>query len=234
MIKSIKNNIFMLKYVWKCSKFYFIVSCVNTIMGSLKKVYFISILPGLLINAVSENYSMKKVLCYFIIYGLFCLYDGIIATYVQNLTKSIYAQNLHFKIQKELCNKALEVDIKNYDDPIFYDNYVWVMNETESTINNSMNILLNLFGSLFSVFINYIVIINLNPISIIIVIISVIISFITQKKIVKLSYELKEKLLLIMRKNRYIKSVFLLHNYAKELKISNIGRVKSDRSHVVL
>ncbi len=130
---------------------------------------------------------------------------------------------LHEGIQNELYKKARELDQGCYDDPEFYNDFIWAIRESD---NRTVQIMEN-----FSIFINRIVssavvlglLATMDWIVAVVLLISVSLGFIIKNKLNKIRYDQNMEMNPINRKLSYIGRVFYLQDYAKDLRQGGIA-----------
>ena len=130
---------------------------------------------------------------------------------------------LNESLQNDLFKKARELDQGCYDDPEFYNDFIWAIREADSRasgVMGSIELFLNAFVS--SVVILG-VLISMDVIVAVALIASITLNFFIKNKINKLQYNQDLELNPIKRKLDYIGRVFYLQDYAKELRQGGIA-----------
>ena len=130
---------------------------------------------------------------------------------------------LHEGIQNELYKKARELDQSCYDDPEFYNDFIWAIRESD---NRTVQIMEN-----FSIFINRIVssavifglLASMDWVVAVLLLISVSLGFVVKNKLNKIHYDKNLEMNPINRKLGYIGRVFYLQDYSKELRQGGIA-----------
>lgn len=130
---------------------------------------------------------------------------------------------LHEGVQNELYKKARELDQSCYDDPEFYNDFVWAIRESDGRV---VQIMEN-----FGIFINRIVssavilgvLASMDLVVAIVLLISVSLGFVVKNKLNKIRYDKNLEMNPIGRKLSYIGRVFYLQDYAKELRQGGIA-----------
>ena len=130
---------------------------------------------------------------------------------------------LHEGIQNELYEKARGLDQGCYDDPEFYNDFIWAIRESDVRTVQIMED--------FSIFINRIVssavifglLATMDFIVAIVLLVSVSLGFVVKNKLNKINYEKYLEMNPINRKLGYIGRVFYLPDYAKELRQGGIA-----------
>ena len=130
---------------------------------------------------------------------------------------------LHEGVQSELYKKARELDQSCYDDPEFYNDFIWAIRESDSRV---VEIMEN-----FSIFINRIVssavilgvLAFIDWIVAVVLLVSVVLGFVVMIKINKVEYKMEEEMNPVNRRLSYVDRVFYLQDYQKELRQGGIA-----------
>lgn len=125
-------------------------------------------------------------------------------------------------IQRELMVKAQMMDLKYYDIPEYYDDFVIAASQSEDMVNKAIMSVAKICSSILSMLIAGTLIITMNPVVAIFPIVGFIINIVTRFIITKLEYQYNLEKQRIGRKADYSKRVFYQPEYAKEIKLSGI------------
>ena len=222
-VRVSKNLWFMLKYSFKYAPSYTFVTLGEAfgrgawhIIGVLFTKY--------LFSAIEAGIEFKTVLFWTLAVALynaaFELFNKWrLAIYVPRV-KLI----LHEGIQNELYKKARELDQSCYDDPEFYNDFIWAIRESDG---RTVEIMEN-----FSIFINRIVssavilgvLASMDMLVAVVLLVSVSLGIVINNKLNKIHYDKNLEMNPINRKLGYISRVFYLQDYAKELRQGEIAK----------
>ncbi len=129
-------------------------------------------------------------------------------------------QKLHLKMHEELFKKARTLDLACFDDPEFYNDFVWAMDQSDqravqvvtdtSGLINRIVASTSLFGLIFTV----------DPIVSIILFVSSGLSILFRLLGNRIGFNHNKEANPLWRKRNYINRVYHLSDYAKELRIS--------------
>lgn len=222
MKKVLKNNLFLLRYVYRASKFRIPLAVLNTIMDAVMPVINI-LLVKYSIDMVVSGDGLKNFLILIaaiaILYTIFFLYG---AWY-----RKVYCLHSDLKIQqyiqKVLYEKEKEIDLKAYDNPDFYNQYTKAMNEAESQISNVLNTWLNLIRSCISCIGVVVIVLTLEPLMILFTILPIIISICVSNMANKIQYSYDMECVEQNRKKDYVKRIFYQQQYIKDLKLFDMS-----------
>jgi len=214
-----KNNLFMIKQVAKYTPDYFFWMIVEGVIwgfiNSASAVFTFNLL-----NAVEDSgdfwYAAK-------IIGIMALFQLAVSAfdkwywYVKN---PLMKYKLHTRMHEEMFVKSRKLDLSCFDDPEFYNDFVWAMNESDKRaceviedtgkLINRLVASTTLFGLLFTV--DAVIALFLFVSSTVTVICNIIGN--------NVSYKHGKETNPLWRKRSYINRVYHLSDHAKELRIS--------------
>lgn len=221
----LSNNVFMLGFLIKGAPLYIIL----TLLLYIAKGLLQSLSNVWLVEKVIDYASYDLGFSYFIYpvmyFGIYALFVGIF----NSLFVEIFEKKCHVKfsdfMRLQLYNKAINCDIACYDDVNFYDNFVWTAKEIDNRAFSVFQSLMMLIQRITVITSTIVLLSNINYIVILLILFSSIISFILTLKQKKIQYTLKEKTDHISQRKNYVKRVFTLPEYAKEMRSSNISNL---------
>ncbi len=125
-------------------------------------------------------------------------------------------------IQRELMEKAQMMDLKCYDIPEYYDDFIIAASQSEEMVKKAIMSAANILASLTAMLVAGTLIVTMNIVVAIFPIIGFVINIITRFIITRLEYEYNLEKQRIGRKADYSKRVFYQPEYAKEIKLTGI------------
>ncbi len=138
-------------------------------------------------------------------------------------------EKLHKNIQMELYEQAGKLDLKRYDNPESYNEFVWSIGEASSRIDKLLDDIKRLCSQITSVLISGTFFLFYDKIGILFVMISLGFSMLINNKLVKLGFSKDMDLKPIERKRNYYNRVFYLNNYAKEIRLNPVAEELKQR-----
>jgi len=127
-------------------------------------------------------------------------------------------------MREELFHKSRQVEISKFDDTEFYDNYTLAMNNSDTRAINVLNTFISLINNIIKIISTIAVIVYVDWIIIIAVSINVMLNFIINFRLSRLSYYINLESVKSNRIISYISRVYYLKSYAKELRTSNVNK----------
>ena len=125
-------------------------------------------------------------------------------------------------VQRELMAKAQMMDLKCYDNPEYYDDFIIAASQSEEMAKKAIMSVANIASNITAMLIAGTMIITVNPVIMIFPVIGFIINIVTRFIITKLEYQYSVEKQRIGRKADYSKRVFYQPEYAKEIKLTGI------------
>lgn len=214
----------MISYLWKYCPKYIVLSCVSAIV-SINEIIFSVLFIRYLINAlVNQEAFISIIQTSAIVMGVMVLII-IFNLFFQDYYYPYIMNKVQKQVQGELIQKASKIDLVNYDDPEFYNKYVWLIQDADfralETFRNVMDFVRNGLSLLFLL----VTVIVIDPVMLLFSLIPLIFSMIINTKMGKIRYKLDEEKIPYERKRDYVKRVFYLQQYAKEVRLTNIKQV---------
>ncbi len=215
----IKNNIFMLRAVAKHTPDFFWWMIIHelswSVMASVTALFSFNLL-----NTVSDGtdflYAATLIGLQALFYLLVYAYDK---AYKQ-MRYPILCQKLHLKMHEELFEKARSLDLSCFDDPEFYNDFVWAMDQSDKkaikVLEDTGRFISRIIasGTLFSL------IASVDAWIAIILFVSSCITIACRLVANKIEYRHDKDNNPLWRKKNYINRVYHLADHAKELRVS--------------
>lgn len=224
-INSFKNFVYMMKFMWKHTPFmvfgYLFFNSLATLPWTLSNV----VLLKYIIDVATEGTAYYRVAVVLSVFVVFVLITNLLCTLFYEISMPKQKEKLYFAVYKTIYEKAARMDYESYDNPEFYNDLVLAMTSMNEraydVLSNTQDIITNIVG-VVSV---GAVIISIDPVCLIFVLLCVAIMTPIGKLIAKVNVERTEIMTPLDRKNLYFSRVFYLQDYAKELRLSDAGKM---------
>ena len=125
-------------------------------------------------------------------------------------------------IRTALYTQMRAVELSCYEDPAYYEKYVKAMNEAEDRAFNVLWALERLFGQVFSLIANALLLWSIDPILMLFALIPFGVGFIRKKRN-KIAFKENEDIQKLAWKANYIQRGFYLQDYAKEMRLTGMS-----------
>ncbi len=235
MIKDIKKNLLVVKYVFKYCPLYALFTIAYIVFNTflaVQKVILIGdavLFVEKLIESGGNDYSelLRLIIKYLVIVVICATYTSIYNTYI----KGYYRINYIKMMRRTMYLKAKIVDYENFDDPTFYDMYSRAMRDGIRRGIIVFEDITTLISSLANtIAMGTFIVIN-NPLLIIIIVFSVIIRLIIGQRVNKNVHNYETEIETSRRMYGYVKRTFYQERFAAEIKCTNIGELLIDNCH---
>ena len=147
--KVMKNNVFMLKYVWKYCKGNLVLRLLTTLTAPVQPFIFI-ISMKLAIDAIEDGKDFRDLLVIIgsaIIIGIISnTFNSWVANTSTEKAKKVISKN----IQNDLLRKAQEIDLSCFDDTEFFNEYIKAMREADNRAFIVFDTFVNMISGIIS------------------------------------------------------------------------------------
>lgn len=215
-----RNNFFLLKLMFTASPSFIIFTALDAIRNQVSIFFEHTVGIGYVLEAAEFHYPFKRVAAVILILAA-CITLGMVFTVIAgDYIGEKEKPKVREKIKMLLYEKAKELDLDCYDNPEFYNEQVLAISEVDKQIDRGIQFIQNTLSGI-TVFISTgIYFLMKDKVSIIFVTISFVLSFVFNQIYNKLSYLVRIETNPFSRKRDYVKRIFYLNDYAKEIRLN--------------
>ncbi len=217
----LKNNLMMLKYIFKASPWFVVVVIINRLLGAVLTIMDLYITKQIINILVGNTFSFKQISLYYIIYLILYYILNQIKVFLEQSYCRVQSIKIGMYLKNILFDKIKSIDLSCYEYTEFYNNYTRAVNEIEDRGIEVVNNVANFFNYLTILL--FITTIFFDPLFIISSFIIVINHLIYMKKLNKINYQFNLEITPTERFLNYIGRIFSTRDFVKEIKISNIA-----------
>ncbi len=215
-----KNNLFLLRKCFSASPVYIIFVTLEAAKGQLSVFFEHTYGIGYVLEAAEFHYPFRRVAAFILILAACITLGMVFGVIVSDYLAAKELPKIRRRVKLELYEKAKELDLKCYDNPDYYNELVLAISEADKQIDRCVTFLQNTASGI-TVFISTgIYFLAKDRFSILFAVVSFAMAFFFNQIYNKLSYEVRIKRNPHERKREYVKRVFYLSNYAKELRLN--------------
>ena len=221
-LRVTRNVWYMLRFSFRYTPGYIWVTLGEAFGRGLWHIFGI-LYTKYLFDAIEKGVHFKEIL---LVSLLLVGYNGLFELFNKwrlNVYCPKAALTLHEGMQGELYRKARELDQSCYDDPEFYNDFVWAIRESDARVASIMENLSIFINRVFSSIVILGVLASMDWIVALVLLFSVGMGLIIKFRLNKVRYERSLELNPINRKLNYISRVFYLPDHAKELRQGQIA-----------
>ena len=219
--RLISNTAFMIRYASNYDKPLIVkIFVMNVILKSAMAVNGTFILK-MIIDGLMGKSSFNEIVVILLISLALVVCIEWISQLMEEWAKAKIIK-LDGKIQRDLIEKNSRMDLIYYDNPDYYDTYVFVANNADHMIEGAVVISSKIFGGAIALLVAASLIITISPSLAIFPIVGFIINLITRFKMEEIEYTWWLEFKKHLRKADYSKRVFYQPEFAKERKLTNV------------
>ena len=214
------NNFYMLKLIFSASPAFVIYQAADAIRGELSIFFEHTVLIGYVLESAEFGYPFERVagvillLAALITIGMvFTVFKG---DYVVPRKQPIVRE----KVKMKLYEKARDMDLECYDDPEFYNSQVLAISQIDDQIDRVTKFLIDTLSGLAAFITTAIYFIYKDKTAILFALGAFVFSMIFEQMYNKQNYLAKIESIPSSRKRDYIKRIYYLNDYAKEIRLN--------------
>ena len=221
MSRLISNVLYVVKYALRHDKkmalSYIVSRCVFMGIGTFIDTFLLMEIINIFTTTADIMSVVKVLAVMFVLHAV----RMVIFRFLENYfwTKIIGFEG---KIQRELMEKAQKMDLKCYDIPEYYDDFVIAASQSEEMCRKAIMSVANIVSHIVAMLVAGTMILTVNAVIMIFPVIGFVVNIVTRFIITKLEYEYNLEKQRIGRKADYSKRVFYQPEYAKEIKLTGI------------
>lgn len=221
-LRVIRNVQFMLRYVTKYKPSYIFVMLGESLGRAAWHIIGV-LFTKYIFDAIEAGTEFKTVLFWILLVAGYNAMFELFNKWRLEVYMPKVRLTLHENVQNELYQKARELDQSCYDDPEFYNDFVWAVRESDVRVSDVMSTIEMLINRTVSSVVILGLLVSMDWVVGLVLILSVSLGFVIKNKLIKIRYEKKLEMTPINRKLEYIGRVFYLQDYAKELRQGGIA-----------
>ncbi|MBQ8175696.1 MAG: ABC transporter ATP-binding protein [Oscillospiraceae bacterium] len=221
MKRLISNVFYVLKYAFrhdkKMSLSYIVSRCVFFGIGTFIDTFLLMEIINIFTTTADISNVVKVLAAMFVLYIVRMIFFRLLENYFW--TKMV---GFTGKVQRELMEKAQLMDLKCYDIPEYFDDFIIAASQSEEMCKKAIMCVAEIASNVLSMLIAGTMIVTINPVVMIFPVLGFVVNIVTRFMITKLEYEYNLEKQRIGRKADYSKRVFYQPEYAKEIKLTGI------------
>lgn len=226
-----RNVFFMLGKAARYLPGYIAVFCLFQIYCAIQVFFEFTYTVKILLDFITEGASYRQAVAYLLLMFALVLIKLVWAAWMENAATPRAKEILHRSLRMELYQKAAGLDLERYDDPNYYNEFVWSVNEAA----NRMDLILEDIGFLLNkgayILISGAFFIALDSFSIFFILLSLSVTLLMNSYMGRIQFLRDTELKPVERKRSYFGRIFYLNDYAKEIRLNPVAdRLKKEFS----
>lgn len=218
--RMLSNNFFLLRLMFQGTPFYAFSIVVEAIRHNLVNFLEQTICVYLILDVIETRKSYTKVLW---VVGLFLLLDfgaAAISNLYEQKIKLKYLPIAQKKLKEMLYQKAGAVDLACYDDTEYYNDFMLSVSEADNAISRAEQLLRMIFGCITVLLCYGTFFATQDAFSILFVLVAFLLRTVFSNLLNKWRYTIRQTENPLLRKREYVKRIFYLQQYAKDLRLN--------------
>ena len=220
--RTVQNTFFVLRYYFRYMPF---TTAFNLLLSITTQVFWRTgyvLLFKILFDAIAAGEGLRKALLFLIGFGvvdfLLTLISDLFWGYIYNPNVS----RMMKKVERELYEKAISMDLACFEDPEFYNDYMMALDSTNQKFSQMYFSVSRLISNLIAIFAIFAILATINPLFLLFPIVGSVLAIFISVKDNKVNFEYKKGRKPLERRRDYYGRVFYQPEYAKELRLSGI------------
>ena len=220
--RVLSNNLFLLKMVWRHAPGLIVMALLNGVLfGTSSSIT--TLFTKIIFDRLGSGAETALILRPVIILAVYEIIFAVFAQWYWNYYSAKLNYTLNYKINAELFVKARTLDLACYDDPDFYNDFVWAMNEatgrTTETVSDINSLISSVIGSAATVAILF----SIDKWLALTILAFTVMRWFAQRLSFKLYHSRREALNPLERRRDYYSRVFYMSEYTKELRMTDVA-----------
>lgn len=214
------NNFYMLGLIFKVSPSLVLCQATDAVRGQLSIFFEHTVLIGYVLEAAEFGYPFKHVAGIILLLAALITIGMVFTVYQADYVGPKESPKVRQKIKMMLYEKARDMDLECYDDPEFYNSQVLAISQIDTQIERVIKFLIDTLSGLAAFVTTAIYFIYKDKTAILFAVGAFVLSMIFEQLYNKQNYLAKIESIPNTRKRDYVKRVYYLNDYAKEIRLN--------------
>lgn len=214
------NNFFMLKQIFSASPSFVLFQAADAVRGQVSIFFEHTVLIGYVLEAAEFGYPFKKVAGIILLLAALITIGMLFTVYQGEYVGPRERPKVRQKIKMKLYEKARDMDLECYDDPEFYNSQVLAISEIDNQIDRVMKFVIDTLSGLAAFVTTAIYFLYKDKTAILFALGAFVLSMIFEQLYNKQNYLARVEGIPSSRKRDYIKRIYYLNDYAKEIRLN--------------
>ena len=181
------------------------------------------------IDVIASGDDKMKIVKAVIIIGIVLVLSEVLNALYREFFFSIQFEKMTKGLSEQLYKKAKELDLENYDNPEFYNNFILVIESSGTRVTFVLGLMQRYIGEVVSLITIGSILLTIDPVCLLIIIVVVAIFTPVSRKIGKLQAQRQIDNNRLHRRADYFARVFYLQDYCKEVRMNDVKPLLLER-----
>lgn len=218
----VRNNVFLFRLACKYAPFYVFLTVLEGVVWGINnavELYYTKIL----FDMIGSGTPFLMVLNLIIFMAVYNLLFFMFHYWYWKIREPLEQKTLQYRLHTELFEKARSLDLSCYDDPEFYNDFIWSINESDSRVQKQLRDLGKLINRVVASVLVTGLIVAIHPILAAIILFFTVVRIVFQMWAAKVDYKRAQDFNPLDRKTDYINRMFRLADCAKEIRLTHVS-----------
>jgi ATP-binding cassette subfamily B protein len=234
MKEKLRLNVIMLRIILKTSPFRTAMALFLAICSVGLNVLGTVVFLKYILDALVVKKDFQEVLLFILGVAFLFLLNSTFNSITMARLIPISNKNISKVVQEMIYRKMIKIDIECYDNPQFYNDYILALREIEYRAINTLTIFIGFIENVLTIVAMALFVISLDRLMIFFSVLPIVFSIMLAIWGNKVTFSYNTKMLPLDRTVDYVKRIFYLQQYAKELQATKIGDVILRKLHDAL
>ncbi len=225
----LSNIIFFVSLIFKASPLLvigdFIWGILTIVPGRLISVIGVKYI----IDVVSEGENLGRIFYAVLAIAAVLIISTLLSWLYREFFWNVEKEKVHYNLNKNLYEKAKNLDQESYDNPEFYNNFILTIESSSDNIQNLLGLVRNYVGNLISLLAVAGVLLTIDPICLVIILVFIGGFLPLSRKIGDLQMGRRIDNTKYHRRSDYFQRIFYLQEYCKEVRMNDISPILMER-----
>ena len=214
------NNIFAIRLLFESTPVYGFSIVVEAVRHNLINFLEQTICVYFVLTTIENRGEFRDVVKFVLIFIAVDIMAALICNLYEQMIRLKYQPIAQKNLKLRLYEKSRNVDISCYDNTEYYNNFVLSVSEADRALDRAEGLLRQVFGGITALLCYGLFFLTQDVLSIVFVALSFIVRTILINILNKLNYRFRIEENKFERKRDYIRRIFYLKDYAKEIRLN--------------
>ena len=214
------NNFYMLKLIFKASPSFVLFQAADAVRGQLSIFFEHTVLIGYVLESAEFGYPFEHVAGIILLMAALITIGMFFTVYQSDYVAPRERPKVREKIKMKLYEKARDMDLECYDDPEFYNSQVLAISQIDDQIERVIKFVIDTLSGLAAFTTTAIYFLYKDKTAILFALGAFVLSMIFEQLYNKQNYLVRVESIPASRKRDYIKRIYYLNDYAKEIRLN--------------
>lgn len=223
IFKNIKNIAWLCRPYWKYGKIYLVLSVFVFVLRAPIEDYIYVRFPEIVIDSLSKGDTFVRIA---VIASIICTVSLSIhiLPYIFNEYFTRRQEAIDLKVKRDIYEKARQTDYKYIDNPDYYDNYAWAVNEYANQVGSVRKFINKFLGYFLSISVLIAIMATIGPLILVIEVIQMFLQAVINNYYNKMDIKKKSELVPVNRRLSYYHRLFYMKEYSADIKSTSLSR----------